>query len=138
MTTLNPYISFKNEARSALDFYQSIFGGELTVSTFGDFEGMVQDPSENDLVMHGMLTTPDGFTLMAADTPSSMPYQEPAGISVSISGDDEAKLEGFFTALADGGTTVMPFDVPPWGGRFGMVNDKFGVSWMVAFTTQPE
>lgn len=134
MANLNPYISFKNDARAAMEFYQSVFGGELQLDTFSSYEGMVQDPSDNDLIMHGQLETPDGFVLMAADTPSGMEYSKPAGISVSVSGDDEAKLEGFWNALADGGSVVMPFDVPPWGGRFGMLRDKFGVDWMVAYS----
>ena len=134
MPSLNPYLSFKSDARSAMEFYQSVFGGDLDISTFGSFEGMVEDASENDLVMHAQLTTPDGFILMASDTPSRMEYVAPAGISVSVSGDDEPKLEGFWNALVDGGSVVMPFEVPPWGGRFGMLRDRFGVEWMVAFS----
>ena len=134
MPSLNPYLSFKNEARAAMEFYQSVFGGDLDVSTFGSYEGMVEDPSENDLVMHAQLTTPDGFVLMASDTPARMDYQKPAGISVSVSGDDEAQLEGYWNSLADGGSVTMPFEVPPWGGRFGMLRDKFGIDWMIAYS----
>ena len=115
MPSLNPYLSFKNEAREAMTFYQSVFGGDLTIDTFGQYEGMVQDPAENDLVMHAQLETPDGFTLMGADTPTGMPYEKPAGISVSVSGDDEAALQGFWDKLADGGTVTMPFDTPAVG-----------------------
>ena len=137
MPSLNPYISFKNNARSAMEFYQSVFGGDLDLSTFGSFEGMVDDPSEQDLIMHAQLTTPDGFILMGADTPSRMDYVAPAGVSVSVSGDDEQKLESFWAGLADGGAVVMPFEVPPWGGRFGMLRDKFGVEWMIAYSPAP-
>lgn len=132
MPSLNPYISFKTEAREAMTFYQSVFGGDLDISMFSQFEGMVQNPAEQSLVMHAQLTTPDGFILMGADTPTGMDYAAPAGISVSVSGDDEAQLEGFWNALAAGGTVVMPFETPPWGGRFGMLTDKFGIDWMVA------
>jgi PhnB protein len=134
MPSLNPYISFQSDARRAMEFYRSVFGGDLQLDTFSSYEGMVQDPSDNDLIMHGQLTTPDGFVLMGADTPSGMEYKKPAGISVSVSGDDEAKLEGFWNALADGGSVVMPFDVPPWGGRFGMLRDRFGIDWMIAYS----
>lgn len=136
MTTLNPYISFRNNAREAMEFYQSVFGGELAVDTFGGYD-MGQDPAENDLVMHAQLETPDGLTLMAADTPGSMPYKEPAGVSVSVSGDDEARLQSVWDGLTAGGTVVMPFETPPWGGRFGMLTDKFGVDWMVALNASP-
>src|SRR5689334_3737853 len=113
MPSLNPYLSFQNQARDAMTFYQGVFGGQLDISTFGQFEGMVQDPAENDLVMHAQLTTPDGFVLMGADTPTGMDYRAPAGISVSVSGDDESALQGWWDALAAGGTVVMPFDTPP-------------------------
>ncbi|HWI31150.1 MAG TPA: VOC family protein, partial [Microbacterium sp.] len=83
------------------------------------------------------LETADGFTLMAADTPSSMPYTKPAGMSVSVSGDDEAELQGFWDGLTADGTVVMPFETPPWGGRFGMLTDKFGIDWMVALNASP-
>jgi PhnB protein len=136
MPSLNPYISFQNQAREAMEYYQSVFGGELVVSTFAEYPGMVEDPAENNLVMHAQLETPDGFVLMAADTPRRMTYSKPAGVSVSVSGDDEAALEGFYNKLVDGGTVVMPFDTPPWGGRFGMLTDRFGIDWMVALNAQ--
>ncbi|MEU1971268.1 VOC family protein [Microbacterium sp. NPDC019599] len=138
MPSLNPYLSFKDNARDAIEFYQSVFGGDLQISTFGDYEGMVQDPAEKDLVMHSQLTSPDGFVLMASDTPSSMPYREPGGSSISVSGDDEAMLQGFWDALSAGGTVKMPYETPPWGGRFGMLTDKFGIDWMVAYSPAQE
>src|SRR5918995_787828 len=134
MATLNPYLSFRNDARAAMQFYHSVFGGDLDISTFGEYEGMVDDPNENDLVMHAQLTTPDGMVLMGADTPSRMEYVAPQGISVSVSGDDDAQLDRIWNALADGGSVVMPFEVPPWGGRFGMLRDRFGIDWMLAYS----
>lgn len=137
MATLNPYINFRDTAREALEFYQGVFGGELSLDTFEAFPDMGVPPEEATLIMHGQLETPDGFVLMAADTPSTMPYAKPAGVAVSVSGDDESGLEGFFTGLAEGGTVTMPFETPPWGGRFGMVTDRFGVDWMVALNGAP-
>jgi PhnB protein len=131
MPSLNPYLSFRDNARAAIEFYQSVFGGDLEVSTFGEYPGMVQDAAEENLVMHSQLTSPDGFILMASDTPSSMPYEAPAGISVSVSGDDDAQLQRYWDALAEGGSITMPYETPPWGGRFGMLTDKFGIDWMV-------
>lgn len=132
MVTLNPYLSFKDTAREAMEFYHQVFGGDLQVMTFEGFDDMGIGEDERTLVMHSMLTTPDGFTLMGSDTPSSMPYAQPAGMSVSLSGDDESKLRGFWDALADGATVTMPLDTPPWGGLFGMLRDRFGIDWMVA------
>ena len=128
--TLNPYLNFKDSAREALEFYHSVFGGELNVSTFADFQS-AQDPSENDLVMHGQLDGANGLTIMAADTPKHMEYREPAGFSVSLSGDDDATLRGYFDKLAAGGQVGEPLTQAPWGDTFGMCHDKFGVHWLV-------
>jgi PhnB protein len=126
---LNPYINFKDDARQALEFYQSVFGGELNISTFGEFGA--QDAADTDKVMHGQLTTDAGLTIMAADTPSSVTYQAPGGISISLSGDDDATLRRYWDALLDGATVIEPLEVAPWGDAFGMLTDRFGVTWLV-------
>src|SRR4051794_25860989 len=131
MASLNPYLSFRDQAREAMEFYRDVFGGELIVSTFGEYPGMTDDAAEQDLVMHSQLTTPDGFVLMGSDTPSRMEYSKPAGISVSISGDDETSLQGYWDKLTEGGSVTMPFETPPWGGRFGMLTDRYGIDWML-------
>ena len=77
---LNPYLSFRDNAREAMTFYESVFGGELTVSTFAEFHAS-DDPSEQDKVMHSHLETPDGLMLMAADTPNGIEYRPQAGVS---------------------------------------------------------
>ncbi|WP_350348998.1 VOC family protein [Agromyces sp. G08B096] len=130
--TLNPYLSFEANAREALEFYRSVFGGELSTSTFAEF-GMSEDPADGEKIMHGQLTTPNGLTLMAADTPPGTPYAAPAGISISLSGEseDDAVLRGYWDALREGGSEVVPLEVAPWGDAFGMLVDRFGVSWMV-------
>jgi PhnB protein len=127
---LNPYINFKDNARDALEFYRSVFGGELNVSTFGDF-GSAENAADTDKVMHGQLTTDAGLTLMAADTPSSVTYQPPGGISISLSGDDDATLRRYWDALLEGATVIEPLEVAPWGDAFGMLTDRFGVTWLV-------
>jgi PhnB protein len=126
---LNPYLSFKDNARAAMDFYKSVFGGELTLSTFGEGQ-MAQDPSEKDKIMHGQLVSPSGYWLMGSDTPASMGTPRPNG-QMSLSGDDEKELRGYWDKLSAGGTVAMPLEKAPWGDSFGMVVDKFGVSWMV-------
>ena len=131
MLTLNPYLTFRGEARSAMEFYREVFGGELSVDTFGSFGG-TGDPADDDLVMHAQLETPQGFTLMAADAPASRADQAPGGFSVSISGDDEPAARGFWDALAAGGTVTLPLAPAPWGGLFGMVTDRFGTSWLIS------
>ena len=131
MANLNPYLSFRTEARAAMEFYQSVLGGELDISVFGDFPDMVQNPDQHDLVMHAQLTTPDGLVLMASDTPDGMPYEKPQGISVSLSGNTQQETQRVWDGLAEGATITMPLDVPPWGGTFGMLVDRFGIAWML-------
>jgi PhnB protein len=130
-TLLNPYLGFRDNARDAMTFYQSVFGGELTLSTFGEFQAS-EDPAEADKIMHGMLTTSQGLVLMAADTPNSMDYTPGNTISVSLSGDDEAELRGYWDKLAgDGGSVTVPLEQAPWGDIFGMCTDRFGTAWLV-------
>jgi len=129
-TILNPYISFRDTAKQAMEFYQTVFGGELNLSTFGDFQAS-DDPAEKDKIMHGQLTSPGGLVLMGADTPNRMDYTPGDNFSVSLSGDDEAELRGFWDKLAVDGTVTQPLEKAPWGDSFGMLNDKFGVTWLV-------
>ena len=129
-TRLNPYLSFRDNAREAMDFYESVFGGELTRSTFGEF-GASEDAAEQDKVMHSMLATDNGLTLMGADTPNSMEFTPGGNGTISLSGEDEAELRGYWDKLADGGDVTVPLEKAPWGDTFGMCVDKFGVSWMV-------
>ncbi len=128
--TLNPYLGFKDDARAAMEFYHSVFGGELTVSTFADLHGS-EEPSDQELVMHSQLTTPSGFTLMGADTPSHLEFSPGGPHSVSLSGDDEPQLRGYYERLTEGGTEVLPLNKAPWGDSFGMCRDRYGVSWLV-------
>jgi PhnB protein len=129
-TTLNPYLSFRDHAREAMNFYQSVFGGELTLSTFGEFQAS-EDPAEAEKIMHGMLTTPQGLVLMGADTPNSMEYSAGSSISISLSGDDEEELRGYYDKLSSGGTVTVPMEKAPWGDIFGMCTDQYGVAWLV-------
>ena len=129
-TRLNPYLSFRDDAREAMEFYKSVFGGELTVSTFGEF-GASDDPAEKDKVMHAQLESPGGLVLMGADTPNSMDYTRGDNISVSLSGEDDAELTGYWEKLSESGTVQEPLSKAPWGDSFGMCADKYGVNWLV-------
>jgi PhnB protein len=129
-TQLNAYLNFRDNARQVMEFYHSIFGGELATNTFAEF-GASEDPAEADKIMHSQLSTDDGLVLMAADTPNSMDYSPGTAISLSLSGDDEDELRGYWDKLSDGGTVVMPLEKAPWGDVFGMCVDRFGINWMV-------
>jgi PhnB protein len=132
-TRLNPYLSFRDDAREAMGFYASVFGGNLTVSTFKEFNAS-QDPSEDNLVMHSLLEADNGIVLMASDTPKRMEYKPGNNVSLSLSGDNEEELRDYFEKLCDGGTITMPLEKAMWGDIFGMCTDKFGINWLVNIT----
>ena len=133
---LNPYLNFNGNARQALEFYRSVFGGNLTLSTFADF-GTPKDAPDAGNIMHGQLETDAGYTLMAADTPPNMEYQGMHGFGVSLSGDDGDALHGYWEKLSAAGTTTMPLQKQAWGDEFGMCTDQFGVHWLVNIS-QPQ
>jgi PhnB protein len=127
---LNPYLSFRDNAREAMEFYRSVFGGELRVNTFKEYNAS-SDPSEDDLVMHAQLEGEHGVVFMGSDTPQRMEHKPGSNFSMSLSGDDDAVLSGWFQKLADGGTVTMPLEKAMWGDTFGMVVDRYGVNWLV-------
>ena len=128
---LNPYLNFNGTARQAMEFYQSVLGGDLVTNTFADFGA--KDSPDADRIMHAMLETPDGYCVMAADITSDMEPRPISGFSVSLSGDD-TNLRDYFDQLAADGTVVMPMEKQVWGDEFGMCLDRFGVSWLVNIT----
>jgi PhnB protein len=128
---LNPYISFQGTAREAMEFYKSVFGGQLELSTFGE-AGMTEHGVQPDQIMHAMLIADNGMTLMAADSATGMrDYVAGTNMSISLSGDNEEELTGFYDKLVEGGKVEQPLVKAPWGDTFGMCTDKFGVFWMV-------
>ena len=132
---LNPYISFKDNAREAMEFYKTVFGGKLEMHTFKEFNA-AQDSSEEEKIMHSMLEADNGMTFMAADTPKGMEYSAGTNYSISLSGDNEEELRGYYEKLSAGGIITMPLEKAPWGDSFGMVIDKFGIQWMVNIAGQ--
>lgn len=126
---LNPYLSFLDNARDAMEFYKTVFGGELTVMTFSE-GGMAGDPAEANKVMHSQLVVSNGYWLMGSDTPLSMGAPRPNG-TISLSGDDDSGLRGSWEKLSEGANIVEPLRTAPWGDSFGMLVDRFGTSWMI-------
>jgi PhnB protein len=130
---LNPYISFADNARQAMEFYRDVFGGTLALNTFGEYGA--KDSPDADKIMHGMLQTDSGYTLMAADTPAGMQRNPGDNIAVSLSGDDADELHGYWEKLSASGTVSVPLEKQMWGDEFGMCVDKFGIGWMVNIGT---
>ena len=131
---LNPYLSFDGNAREAMELYRDVFGGELSVMTYGDMGTEGEDAQK---VMHSSLTRSGGFTLMGADTPPGQTLQRGNDFGVSLSGDDESELMGYWEKLSEGGTVTVPIEKQMWGDTFGMCQDRFGVTWMVNIAGSP-
>ena len=123
---LNPYLTFQNTAREAMELYRDVFGGELVVNTFGEYGG---EPADG--IMHAMLETPAGFTLMASDAPPGQSVPAGSSVQISLSGDDADELTRWWEKLSDDGSVVLPLEKQMWGDTFGMCVDRYGVGWMV-------
>ena len=132
---LNPYVAFDGNAREAMEFYRDVFGGDLTINTFGEFG--TDDPAVADKTMHAQLETDRGFTLMASDTAPGMEHRPGNNITVSLSGDDAEELRGYWESLSGGGTVMMPLEKQTWGDEFGMCVDRFGIPWIVNCEQEP-
>lgn len=129
--SFTPYLQFRSQAREAMTFYQSIFGGDLSVMTFA--EGGMTDGVDPGLVMHAQLS--GDVNLMGSDVPETMPLSSGSSISLCFAGDAVGLDTGrsYFEKLSAGGTNIMPLDLAPWGDYYGSVTDRFGVSWMFDF-----
>lgn len=118
-----------------MEFYKSVFGGNLKTTTFKD-GGVPSDPNEENNLMHSELDAGNGVMFMASDTPSHMEYNAGKSISMSLSGENEAELKGYWEKLAVGASIEQPLTKAPWGDTFGMLTDTFGVRWMVNITAK--
>ena len=138
-TSFSPYLHFHGNAAEAMATYGAIFGGSPDIVTFGQFGGA--DPAIAGQVMHSSLRAGPGLLIMASDTPSEMGggYDVAGNTSVAVISDgadpaDDATLTGWLDALSDGATIIAPLAEAPWGGKFGMLTDRFGVRWMFDIT----
>jgi len=127
---LNPYISFRDNAREAMEFYRSVFGGDLQIMTYADLH-LDQDPRDSEHVLNAQLTTERGLVIMGADTPAAQPFTPGGAISVALSGDDADELRRCWDGLVEGGSIMMPLAKAPWGDTFGGCVDRFGTTWFV-------
>ena len=139
-TTLDPYIFFSGNCREAMEYYKSIFGGELTMQTMAEVpegaeERKMITEENKDQIMHAALRGGD-ITLYGSDSPKAS--AKAAKVELSLGGSDENRLRKIFDQLAEGGKVTMPLEKQFWGDTFGMVADKFGVDWMVNITVKKE
>jgi PhnB protein len=128
-SVLNPYLMFPGTAADAMAFYKDVFGGDLKLSTYGSFPGA--DEALAAKIMHGQLDTPSGFTLMGADEAPGTELKAGNNFAVSLSGDDEAELRGYWDKLSADGQVTVALEKQMWGDTFGQCVDRFGTAWMV-------
>jgi PhnB protein len=128
---LNPYLLFNGDCTEAFKFYEQTLGGKIeAIMNFAGSPAAEHAPPEwGDKVLHASMAIGDQ-RVMGSDAPSGR-YQRPQGLSVSISLNDRTKAEQIFNALAENGTTTMPFEKTFWSSGFGMCTDRFGIPWMV-------
>jgi PhnB protein len=138
------HLNFHGEARSALEFYRTVFGGELTVATYGDV-GMPADAPGAGAVVFGQLIAENGFRVMAYDIPGAHAEARAAGSTrrehgmtvtdqpffLSVRGSSLTEVEAFWVALSADATIVEPLAASAWSAGFGMLTDRFGVTWIL-------
>ncbi|WP_437502184.1 VOC family protein [Sorangium sp. So ce1099] len=130
------HLNFRGDARAALEFYQSVFGGDITIVTYKDAQN-VQDPSEAGQVMWGQVTARNGFRVMAYDVPSRMPWdQGKNAFFVSVRGDSASEITALWEKLSDGATVAQPLAPSGWTPLYGMLKDRFGITWVLDVATE--
>jgi len=134
--TLNPYLTFNGDAADAMNFYQSVLGGELTMQTFEEAK-MAKTASEKNRIIHASLKN-GTLSLMASDSMPNRPAKSGDNVTMSISGRDGGKLTKIFNGLARGGKVDMPLAKQFWGDTYGQLTDKFGIHWSVNITVNPQ
>ncbi|MFI1912139.1 VOC family protein [Nocardia sp. NPDC020380] len=125
------HINLRGNARAALEFYRSVFGGDLALITYADAHS-VEHPAEADQIMWGQVTSPEGFHIMAYDVPASRPWNQGTGsYFVSIRGKDAEEITTYWQALTPDSTVIVPLAPAAWALLYGMLTDPFGVTWVL-------
>ena len=139
-TTLTPYLSFAGNTREAFAFYAAALGAKIeTMMSYSDMPVPAGDdvgcgdgaPPSGDGIMHASLALPGGALLFAGDTPPGMPYGGMKGVMLALQYDTIDQAHRVFHALSQGGQVTMPLAPAFWARTFGMLTDRFGVSWAV-------
>ncbi|MCL3819432.1 VOC family protein [Aeromicrobium wangtongii] len=144
--TTTTHLNFRGTAGRALEFYQSVFGGELTSATYADV-GMPAEVPGSSKIVFGQLETDDGFRIMAYDIPGqdTTDITETAGVTrrengatitdrtffQSLRGQTLAEVTGLWDRLSDGAQIIEPLAASAWSPGFGLLTDRFGVTWVI-------
>lgn len=143
MALINPYIHFNGNAEEAFTFYRSVFGGEFAkIMRYKDLASPEYPIAENDAnrLMHIALPIGKSTTLMGSDVLEIMGQvtENDNRNTISISAQSREEADKLFDGLSEGGKVEMPIADGPLGSYFGMFADKYGIQWMVDFTSNPE
>jgi PhnB protein len=129
--TTTTHLNFRGDARAALEFYRSVFGGELTLVTYSDAHN-VSDPAAAQEIMWGQLQGDNGIHLMAYDVPAQLPYERGVNpVYVSVRGKDAQEITTYWQGLTDGATVVVDLAPAGWAPLYGMLQDRHGVVWVL-------
>jgi PhnB protein len=142
MASINPYIHFNGNAEEAFTFYKSVFGGEFArVARFKDLASAEHPISEKEQnkIMHIALPIGKSSMLMGSDTPEFLGRhnENETRSKISVHAESKAEADKIFNGLSAGGTVEMPIGDSPWGSYFGMFRDKYGIEWMIDFSSKP-
>lgn len=130
-TKVYPYLNFDGQSAEAMQYYHSIFGGELKIQTYGE-SGMADNTEVANRVIHADLNG-DLVSLMASDTHPeySPPLVLGNNLTISLVGTDKDELTRSFNQLSEGGTITMPLEKQFWGDVYGQLVDRYGIQWSV-------
>jgi PhnB protein len=129
MKSVTTYIHFNGNCRQAMSFYQKCLGGDLHLQPNADASGKPSsDP--NATIMHAQLTGGSAAALMASDSSPEGPVHQGNNFSVSVECDSLVEIERQFSAIGENGRVRLPLGDMPWGARFGMLTDQFGIQWI--------
>ncbi|WP_309069057.1 VOC family protein [Microbacterium sp.] len=125
------HLNFRGEARGALEFYRSVFGGELAAVTYADARA-VTAPAEADQIMWGQVASQDGFRIMAYDVPGHTAYEPGVNpVFVSVRGTEPDEIRGYWSRLSESATVIAELAPSGWAPLYGMLRDRFGVTWVL-------
>jgi PhnB protein len=134
--TTTTHLNFRGNAGAALAFYQAAFDGQLTMVTYGQ-AGQAERDDQAGHVMWGQVTTDSGFRVMAFDVPASRPWHPGENaVFVAVAGSSAADITGPWDKLMEGGTVLQPLAPAQWSPLYGMLTDRFGITWIISVAGQ--
>ncbi len=130
-TDLSAYIHFDGKTREAMEFYQSVFGGDLALERYGTY-GLSSNPDDCDKIIYGVLHSPQGFVLRGTDYLRTGDSPQMGNRwALCLNGDDRELLLRCWEALAAGATVLAPLALAAWGDQNGTLRDRYGITWIV-------